>query len=65
VNGQEVYSRSNLNFTNNEEFREVNRFWMNVYHGGGSPAPNDMSVYFKQFNFSFGVDSTNTACHGS
>lgn len=57
-----VYERNDFNFTNNEKFREIYRFWLNYYYGGASPATADHTVYFDQFSYSFGFNNTNLSC---
>lgn len=62
IDGEMKYSRNDFNFTNSDNFREVYRFWLNLYHGGSADAPNDMSIYIDQFTYSFGADNTQAFC---
>lgn len=63
VNGKKVYSRTDFNFTNNDKFLEIYRFWLDTYHGGGAKSPHDQYVYYDQINYSIGTDQTSTDCH--
>lgn len=63
VDGELSYTRDNYNFTNNENFREVKRFWLDIYHGGGATSPHDQHVYFDQINYFIGnTDKTSAKC---
>jgi len=62
VDGSKVYSRTNLNFTNNENFREIYRFWLDTYHGGAKNTSHEQHVYYDQINYSIGSDHTKTNC---
>lgn len=57
-----VYRRTGLNFTNARKYREIYRFWLNVYHGGIETASDNHSIYFDQINYSIGSDSTTVNC---
>lgn len=62
VNGKKVYSRNNLNFSNNDSFREIYKFWLDTYHGGGPNNGHEQHVYYDQINYSIGSDKTRTNC---
>ena len=58
VDGKQVYIRENMNFTNNDKYREVYRFWLNVYLGWSPIAKSDHTVYFDQVNYSLWSKNT-------
>lgn len=63
VDGERVYERDGLHFTDNEAFRSIHRIWLDVYHGGAEKSPHDQHVYFDQFNVSTGAeDATSVDC---
>ncbi len=63
IDGEKVYSNSTLNFTNNNSFREIYRFWLDVYFWWGKTALSDHYVYFDQVNYSLGPnDKTSVEC---
>ncbi len=62
IDGSKLYSRDQLHFTDNDEFREIYRFWLDVYHGGSETSPHDQHVYFDQINYSIGSDETHANC---
>lgn len=62
VDGELVYSRDDLNFSNASRHRKIYRFWLDVYHGGSEKSPSDQFIYFDQINYSIGTDTTSAYC---
>jgi hypothetical protein len=44
IDGQLVFSRTDLRYRDTEQLK-IESVWMNVYHGGTEPAPQDMTLY--------------------
>ena len=44
VDGHLAMERDDLRFRDTPRLK-VEKFWMNLYHGGGDPAPHDMRIY--------------------
>lgn len=44
VDGQRVFEKTDVRFRHVRELK-IEKIWLNVYHGGISPAPHDMSLY--------------------
>lgn len=62
VDGELVYSRNDLNFSNSKRHRVVAKFWLDVYFGGGETAKSDQVLFFDQFNYSLDGDTTSSNC---
>ena len=62
VNGVKEYSRNDINFTNNNDFREIYKFWLDTYHGGAKNSGNEQHIYYDQINYSVNSDHTRTNC---
>ncbi len=63
VNGKKVLDKRGMNFTNNDKYREVHNFWLNVYYGGAGKPLTGHDIYFDQFNYSLGSkDLVSTDC---
>ncbi len=44
INGKLVMDKTNIRFRNTPELK-IETIWLDVYHGGISPSPHDMSLY--------------------
>lgn len=45
VDGRQVLEKTDIRFRNTPDLK-IETIWMDVYHGGVSPSPHDMSMYF-------------------
>lgn len=61
IDGNLVYSRSGVNFTNNPMFAYVKWLWIQTYHGGGPTSNQDFDVFYDCFQYSIGPKNT-TRC---
>ena len=62
VNDVKKYSRNDINFTNNNNFREIYKFWLDTYHGGSKNLGREQHIYYDQINYSLNSDHTRTNC---
>jgi len=58
LNGKLSYERTNISFADNPDYREIALF-LNVYHGGSTPATDDFAVYMDDIRYNAGaIDRT-------
>lgn len=51
LNGVETYSKTDINYTENESFRKIFRVWFNIYYGGSGVPPTTFDVFFRKFEY--------------